>query len=216
MEDDLGKLQREIWSAVQKAATAGDGNVLSVLGPITGEMKRKYQEWNARFQQLTGSSSQINSNSSLPPSRIASDGAPEEDFTGKVIRGFAFGGEKVIVGTYKEMLVSLAGQLLRKHSDKFDAVVAHVRGQKPYFSILKAELRDPRELKPGLYVETNFPANQVVKVCRELVKAFGYSVTSLRLDVVPFRTRAVKRTAHFHERRKSKVRQNANDLSSIG
>ncbi len=119
-----------------------------------------------------------------------------EDFTGKAIRGFEFGGEKAVVGTYKEMLVSLAGQLLRKHANKFDTVVARVRGQKPYFSDRKDDLR---ELKPGLYVETNFPANQAVKVCRDLTEAFGYSSASLRIDVVPFRTRAVKRTARFRK-----------------
>lgn len=192
MEDDLGKLQREIWSAVQKAATVGDGNVLSVLGPITGEMKRKYEEWKARFQQLSAPNGQAHS---IPRSGTIENEVPGEDFTGKPIRGFEFDGEKVIVGTYKEMLVALAGQMLRKHSDKFDAVVAHVRGRKPYFSNREDDLTAPRRLKPGLFIETCFPANQAVKVCRDLAEAFGYSSGSLHIDVVPFRTRAVKRTA---------------------
>jgi hypothetical protein len=128
----------------------------------------------------------------IPRSGGVENGVPGEDFTGKPIRAFEFGGEKVIVGTYKGMLVALAGQMLRKHPDKFDAVVAHVRGRKPYFSNREDYLTAPRKLKPGLFIGTCFPANQAVKVCRDL--AFGYSSASLRMDVVPFRTRAVKRT----------------------
>lgn len=191
MEDDLGKLQREIWAAVQKAAAGGDGSALSVLGPITGEMKRKYHEWGAQFRQLSTAKNQTQS---VSQNGVLPKGPVGEDFTGKAIRGFEFDREKKVVGTYKEMLVLLADQLLRKHADKFDTVVARVRGQKPYFSNRKDDLRDPRELKPGLYIETNFPANQAVKVCRDLVEAFGYPAASLHLDVVPFRTRAIKRT----------------------
>lgn len=192
MEDDLGTLQRDVWDAVQRAATAGDGNVLSVLGPITGEMKRKYQEWNARLQQLAMPDDHVRR---LPRNSVVENAGSSEDFTGKSIRGFEFAGEKLIVGTYKEMLVLLARQLLRAHPDKFEAVAERVRGQRPYFSNRRDDLRDPRELKPGLYIETNFPANQAVKVSRDLVEAFGYPPASLLLDVVPFRTRAVKRTA---------------------
>lgn len=194
MEDDLGKLQREIWSAVQKAAADGDGSALSVLGPITGEMKRKYHEWDAQFQQLSTAKNQGISRNGVLQSRLVGD-----DFTGKAIRGFEFGGDKVAVGTYKEMLLALAQLLLRAKPGEFNAAVQRVRGQKPYFSNRKEDLRDPREIKPGLYVETNFPANQAIKVCRDLVQAFGYTAASLQLDVVPFRTRAVKRTTGFQK-----------------
>jgi hypothetical protein len=194
MEDDLGKLQREIWSAVQKAAADGDGSTLSVLGPITGEMKRKYHEWDAQFRQLSAAKNQ-----GISQNGVFQSGPIGDDFTGKAIRGFEFDGDKVAVGTYKEMLLELAQLLLRAKPGEFNGAVQRVRGQKPYFSNRKEDLRDPRELKPGLYMETNFPANQAVKVCRDLVQAFGYPTASLHLDVVPFRTRAVKRTTGFQK-----------------
>ncbi|MFZ0889496.1 MAG: hypothetical protein WA005_13665 [Candidatus Binataceae bacterium] len=196
--DDLGKLQEEILEAVRVAATRGDGNVLSVLGPVAGEMERKCQEWKARFQQVTrGDAPEQNGTGDHARSEHADlyVGTEIEDFMGKPIRAFEFAGERTIVATYKEMLLALARLLLAKHPEKFRAATQHVRGRKPYFSDRKDGLRHPRELKPGLYVETNFPANQAVKVCRDLVCAFGYAAESLRLDVVPFRTRAVKRTA---------------------
>jgi hypothetical protein len=213
MEDDLGELQREICGAAKQAATAGDWNVLSVLGPLTGEMARKYQEWRNRFQQIPVT----NGHPQSIPRSAAENATPSEDFTGKPIRGFEFGGEKIIVGTYKEMLVALAGQMLRKHPDKFDAVAARVRGRKPYFSNIEDDLTAPRKLKPGLYIETCFPANQAVKVCRDLVEAFGYSSSSLRMDVVPFRTRAVKRTARsVAAPKKKRRRDDFGDIQEIG
>lgn len=196
MDDDLGKLQREIWSAVQKAAADADGNALSVLGPITGDMKRKYHEWEAQFRQISAPKGQVGG---VSQNGVVQNGSVGEDFTGKAIRGFEFDGNKITVGTYKEMLLALAQWLLRAKPAEFDAAVRRVRGQKPYFSDRKDDLRHPRELKPGFYIETNFPANQAVKVCRDLVQAFGYPAASLHLDVVPFRTRAVKRTTGFQK-----------------
>jgi hypothetical protein len=194
MEDDLGKLQREIWIAVQKAASDGDGSALSVLGPITGDMKRKYHEWAAQFQQLSTAKNQGMSQNGVPQGGLVGD-----DFTGKAIRGFEFGGDKVAVGTYKEMLIELARRLLRAKPGEFNAAVQRVRGRRQYFSDRKEDLTVPGQIEPGRYVETNFPANQAIKVCRDLVQAFGYPAASLRLDVVPFRTRAVKRTSKRSE-----------------
>ncbi len=201
--EDLGKLQEEILEAVRLAAKRGDGNALSILGPITGEMERKCEEWKARFHQVTGpnakSAEEIGNH--LARERARSEAETHvEDFMGKSIRAFEFGGERVVVGAYKEMLLALARQLVRKHPERLPAAKDHVRGRKPYFSDSKNGLRHPREVKQGLYIETNFPANQAVKVCRDLVEGFGYPANSLRIDVVPFRTRAVKRTARSQRR----------------
>ena len=201
MDDDLGALQHQVWDAVQRAATVGDANALSILGPIAGEMKRKYQEWRVRFQQLDVA----DSNGHPPPRSSIIESAPGEDFTGKSIRGFEFEQKRFTVGTYKEMLVLLAQQLLHGHPDQFEAIAERVRGQRAYFSKRRDDLRDPRELKPGFYIETNFPANQAVKVTRALVEAFGYASASLRVDIVPFRTRAVKRTAKLRGTKNSSV-----------
>jgi hypothetical protein len=210
MEDDLGRLQHEICTAAQRAATVGDWNVLSVLGPITGEMTRKCQEWKARFQQLSMPNEQ---RPSILQNEMADNGMPSEDFTGKPVRGFEFGGERVDVGSYKEMLMALAAEMFHRHPDKFDTVVAHVRGRKAYFSNREEDLTTPRQLKSGLFIETCFPANQVVKVCRDLVEAFGYPSTSFQIDVVPFRTRAVKRNARSGVTPKKKRRRN--DFANI-
>lgn len=201
--EDLGKLQEEILGAIRLAAKLGDGNGLSVLGPIAGEMERKCQEWKARFHQVTGPNAESAEEVENQLARESARSETEthvEDFMGKSIRAFEFGGERLVVGAYKEMLLALARQLVRKHPERLRTVKDHVHGRKPYFSDSKSGLRHPREVKPGLYIETNFPANQAVKVCRDLVEAFGYPATSLRIDVVPFRTRAVKRTARSHRR----------------
>jgi hypothetical protein len=189
MEDDLGYLQREVWQVAQTAATAGDGDTLSIVGSIAGEMTRKCREWRARFEQL---SRLVNHPQADASTGVIKSDSVEDDYTGKSIRGFEFNGVKRPVGTYTELLVELTKQLATNHPDTFETQVARIRGRKPYFSHQPEDLRDPREVKPGFFIQTNFANNLTVRVCRELVNLFGYRPETLVLDVAAVRTRAIK------------------------
>lgn len=116
-----------------------------------------------------------------------------DDYTGKSIRAYELNGHKVTVGSYRDLLLKVTSQLLDRDPERFEENASRISGRNPYFSRVEAELRKGREInrqaRPGLYVETNLNANIIVGICQRLAQSFD---AELRLDVVPFRTRAVK------------------------
>jgi len=192
---DLGALQEQVWKAIREATRRGDARTLSLNGQIADEMERSYKDWVRRLSLVVEPIGTLQKDAHVRrPDGHSSELARLEDFTGRPIRAFQFAGQTIAVGTYKDLLIEVAQLLLRRHADDFKTVAYRVRGRGLYFSNTKGDLRIPAELKPGLYVETNLNANLIVDICRRLVEAFGYEPAILRLDVVPFRTRAQKRT----------------------
>jgi hypothetical protein len=196
--DDLGDFQKRILEAIPKAAKCGDGNALRVLGLIAGEMESKSRDWKARFEQLSAATEPIEVKTVKQFATGENEkktAAETHEYTGRPIRSFTFDGEMFVVSSFAEMLVKLAGLMLRRHRERFHAVTALVQGRKPYFSDRDSELLRATEIEPGIYVETCRSHNETMKICRRLVKAFGYPPETFSVDVVPFRTRAVKRNA---------------------
>lgn len=207
-------LRKSIMAAFPKAAEKQDVQALTELSAILAEMEAAYSRWKERFSQLetandsskekpavirdvlhSRSEEEMNNTDSSNRNELSFSGNTDpEDFTGKSIRGFSFCGATVPVDSFAEMLSKLTALLVRDRPDRLERAMAHVRGRRPYLSHAP-DLTVSREVIPGLYVETNHPANQAVKVARDLVRAFGYPPDAFTVEVLPFRTRAVKRTA---------------------
>jgi hypothetical protein len=192
--EKLARLEKEIWENIRDATARGDSGALRVLAPIADEMDRNYEDWQRRFSRIGEPDSQGQNGVGRPlaQDRRHDSSGPPDDFTGRPIRGFELEGEKVPVGSYKEMWLELAKRLSRNRPEKFVEAAEQVRGRHPYISRDKRDLRMASALGDGLYVETNLNANLIVEICRRLVGAVGYDQSEFRLDVVPFRTRAVK------------------------
>jgi len=105
------------------------------------------------------------------------------NYTGKYISSFSFRGSQYEVRTWKDMLVRLCDILNAAHGNEFDKVLS-LRGRKrPYFTHSENELRSPEKFSnTDIFLETNLSANQIVKICFDLLALFGYSSTDLRIE----------------------------------
>lgn len=105
------------------------------------------------------------------------------NYTGKSISSFSFRGSQYEVRTWKDILVRLCDILNAAHGTEFDKVLS-LRGRKrPYFTRSENELRSPEKFgNTDIFLETNLSANQIVKICFDLLALFGYSSTDLRIE----------------------------------
>jgi hypothetical protein len=193
--NDLGHLQALIWNKIKEATRDGDSTSLRVLGMIADEMDRKHNQWQGMLDKESSpdGATGVPVSSHNGPVNDGDAANPQiENFSGRSIRGFELAGHKVSVGSYKELLLGIIKLLQEQDLDRFETVAPQIRGRGPYFSERPDELRIHHRLTKGkLFVETNLNANLIVAICRRLVEAFG---ESLKLDVVPFRTRQQKGT----------------------
>jgi len=190
--NDLGDLQREVSSALREAMKRDDFAKMAVLSTVADEMIRSFDNWKRRFDQTKRTTKGAEKEPSQQKAGELYFDGRKIDVTGKTIHGYKFEGERVEVGRYNDLLESLAKLLLKKHPENFVEISRRVRGRHVYFSEKRIELRRALELKSGFFVEINLPAQLIVKVCYQLVAAFGHEPSSLMLDVSPFRTRALK------------------------
>ena len=107
-----------------------------------------------------------------------------QEFTGKSIVAFTFKGTRYSVRSWKEMLVKIASLMLSVHREQFDRVF-NLRGRKrPYFTRNPNELRDPERINnTEIYVETNFSAEDIVKLSKKIITLFGYKEEDLSIEV---------------------------------
>jgi len=190
---DLGELQTLVWAKIKAAISNGNSASFRTLGQIADEMDRKHDEWQRLLDDGAASSGMRGVPTSGPPADGRSVGATtkDEDFSGRSIRGFELAGQKISVGSYKELLLEVTKTLQEQDLNRFETVAPQVRGRGAYFSNNADDLRLGRKLPKGkLFVETNMNANLIVTVCRRLAEAFG---ENLKLDVAPVRTRKQKR-----------------------
>jgi len=190
---DLGKLQTLVWTKIKDAIGSGDSASFRILGQIADEMDRKHDEWQRLLDNGTASTGTREAPTSGPPP----DGhgvratIEDEDFSGRSIHAFELAGQKIPVGSYKELLLEVSRILQEQDLNRFETVAPQIRGRGAYFSNNADDLRLSRKLPRGrLFIETNMNANLIVTVCRRLAEAFG---ENLKLDVAPVRTRKQKR-----------------------
>lgn len=188
---DLGVIQAELMDRLKKAAVDGNGHELGVLGPAAAEMERKGAEWESLLNVASGgpatqAQGATNAGSATPQHNGA------VDFEGRHIYAVTILGFSVPVGSYKAALFAVTERLQAAHPD-FDLVAPRVRGNGPYFSDNKSDLRRGEPLKNSkLFMETNLGSNRIWEVCRQLVRTFGHNPDDpsvLHFDAASQRTR---------------------------
>jgi uncharacterized protein with ParB-like and HNH nuclease domain len=99
------------------------------------------------------------------------------EYTGEKPTFFTINNKKILVNSWKDILVGICNFLYENHSKDFEQKVAQVKGkERVYFSRNSNELRTWEQIKnSGIYVETCFNANQIVRLGEKLATLFGYS-----------------------------------------
>ncbi len=120
----------------------------------------------------------------LPPISSSYSGVPEsiEDFTGKQASAFYFLNHKYEVNSWKEVLIKLCEIIYKKHDREFNKVLSLKGRKRKYFSFNKKDLFKPQLIpSSNIYVETNFSANNIKKICFDLLNLFGYPKNALKI-----------------------------------
>ena len=104
-------------------------------------------------------------------------------YTGKTISSFSFKNKVYEVRSWREMLMTMCEIFASSHRKEFDNVLSIVGRKRPYFT------RNPNELRYGkiisntnIYVETNVSANEIVKLCFQVLSTFGFDDTDLTIE----------------------------------
>ena len=124
----------------------------------------------------------LQSKSPLPPKPIKKAG-PGVDYTGKSIVYFKFKGKRYDVNTWNAMLIKICEIISAVHKDRFEYVLTLVGPKRPYFSENPNELLTSEKISgTDIYVEVNIGALGVVRLCRKILKLFGYRENDLYIE----------------------------------
>jgi negative regulator of replication initiation len=81
------------------------------------------------------------------------------------------------------MLIKLCEIFNSTHRDEFDKLMSLAGRKRPYFTRNENELRAPQKInKTDIFVETNLSANNIVKICLDMLALFGYSRSDLKIE----------------------------------
>lgn len=104
-------------------------------------------------------------------------------YTGKSISSFYFRGAKYQVRSWKDLLIKLCEIINSSHRNDFEKTLKVVGRKRPYFTRSANELRAPQKVNgTNIYVETNLSANNIVKICIDMLAVFGYSEAELKIE----------------------------------
>jgi len=104
-------------------------------------------------------------------------------YSGKSISSFSFRGSQYEVRFWKDLLITLCDFLNATHASDFNKTLSIVGRKRPYFTYNANELRLPQKINnTNIFVETNLSANNIVKICLDMLAVFGYSSSDLRIE----------------------------------
>jgi hypothetical protein len=107
---------------------------------------------------------------------------PQPDYISKKVRLFTLLGTTHHPHSWKELLVTVAEEMYRRHTSEFDKCLSLQGPRMVYFSLRGNELRQPAHIAGSkLFVETNFNANSIVRRSRELMALFGHEYDDLSI-----------------------------------
>src|SRR5262249_18349435 len=104
------ELEREVWNHIRQATEKHDAPRLAHFSALAAEIDAAKSDWIARVEagrNLKAGGHAVEDRRGARLERQPAVG-PDEDFTGRPIRGFEFDGTHLTVTTYKDLLIQLA------------------------------------------------------------------------------------------------------------
>ena len=106
-----------------------------------------------------------------------------DNYTGRTVIGFCFRGQHYAVGSWIELLLTLAKKIRESHQQEMDKCLQLVGSKRPYFTRKPDELRLPRKIDgTGIYAESHLSANSIARISRRLVRVFGYQDSDFSIE----------------------------------
>ncbi len=104
-------------------------------------------------------------------------------YTGKVISAFIFNNKKYEVASWKQLLLGICDEMNNLYKRDFEKVLALKGTKRPYFTKNANQLKIPEKIKgTDIFVETNFSANSIVRLCEDVLSLFGHDKDSLKIE----------------------------------
>lgn len=176
-----------------KLLTDPDDGLVNLLIETTERMCGLRPELADVERFLSGISSQQQPQRRLAPrapvanGRVARSAAPAangHDFINKKIESFVLFGDRHSVGTWQEMLLTVARELYHRYPLEFDRCLSLRGTTMPYFSKSPSDLKDLRQVgDSGYYAESKLNSNSVVRRSMELLHRFGHGDEDLQIVV---------------------------------
>lgn len=119
-----------------------------------------------------------------PTKRIRKPAGQTNEYTGKSVRAIVLDGQRVEVGTWREVMEAVISIMIMKDKQRFEQVAPLLVGKKrPYFTTNPDLLRNAGQISStNLFFETNLSATYIAKIAKDLVERMGYQSTSLLFE----------------------------------
>lgn len=105
-----------------------------------------------------------------------------DDYINKRVRSFALLGKTYHPHNWKDLLVTVAEEMYRRHAVEFDRCLTLRGSRMAYFSLKANELSLPAQISDSKYfAETKLNSNSIVRRSRELMALFGYKENDLNV-----------------------------------
>lgn len=106
------------------------------------------------------------------------------DYTGKNPFSFWFKNNKFDVKSWKDILIKLSTFLCSNNYSNFEKSLKLTGRRRPYYSKNPNELRSPYKIdKSDIFVETNLSANNIIKICNDLINILGHSENDFKIEM---------------------------------
>jgi len=84
----------------------------------------------------------------------------------------------------KDILIKLSAFLYNNNHNNFEKSLKLSGRRRPYYSRNPNELRSPFKIeKSDIFVETNLSANNIIKICNDLINILGYSENDFKIEM---------------------------------
>jgi len=124
----------------------------------------------------------IETGAKLPRTKV--DTATIESYISKSVTAFTFKDTRYEVRFWKDVLITICNLMNSIHRNNFERVLSLQGRKRPYFTKNANELRYPEKIEgTPIFVEINLNANNIVKMCLDVLSLFGYSEEDLNIEV---------------------------------
>lgn len=171
---NLSSIENGILSVAEQYAYNRDGEVFVFL-------QGSYQDFSETINMLL----EATTREDIKGTETDEEESTTEDYTGKVPAVVRLDNETYEVSNWTECLVTVAEAVLSQVEDK--EPLKQISGQTRKYVVEEGEQSKQVSPKPigdsGLYIETNFSSNDIVRMSKEILDIYGYDLAEFEIFV---------------------------------